>query len=225
MRRLTEHPLPEAVADDTAPISDRAPKVGLRGNRAHQYTLAEKLASRLTVGGPDECWPCSGCSGNRAGHTHLSAGSPTKPNYFRIYAHVFAWEQANGRQKPEGMVIMHSCDEPKCCNPRHLSLGTQADNIHDSIHKGRYNAFGKQKLNAAQVLEIRALSAAGELQRVIAARFGIRRHSVSTIVTGKSWQHLTDRPFSPLAEAPQQLPNLVLEPVRSIQLVIRGEVG
>jgi hypothetical protein len=51
-------------------------------------------------------------------------------------AHRVAWERAN-EPIPQGMVVMHTCDNPPCCNPEHLKLGTQAENVRDRIEKGR----------------------------------------------------------------------------------------
>jgi len=164
-------------------------RVGLRGGRNRQYTLAAKLAAR-TIKRPSGCWEIQGCKANQAGHVHLSVGSPRTKPYVRVFAHRFAWEQANGRTIPTGMVVMHACDNPRCVNPAHLSIGTQAQNIHDSIRKGRYNVFGRQKLNAEQVLQIRDLAARGVLQKDIARQFGIARNTVSGIVHRKSWDHL-----------------------------------
>lgn len=53
------------------------------------------------------------------------------------YAHRVAYEHKNG-PIPKGMVLMHLCDNPACCNPDHLTLGTQKDNIHDAVLKGRH---------------------------------------------------------------------------------------
>ena len=51
--------------------------------------------------------------------------------------HRVAWEAHNAEPIPEGMVVMHSCDNPACINPNHLSLGTPKDNTMDMIAKGR----------------------------------------------------------------------------------------
>lgn len=194
--------------------------MGLRGGRNRKYTLAEKFEARVIRGAPDACWPIEGAKGNPAGHVHISTGSAVKPPYIRVYAHVYAWEQAHGRFKPAGTVVMHTCDNPRCCNPAHLQLGTQRENILDSIDKGRYNAFGRQKLNATKVHEIRAMAKAGELQRVIAAKFGIARHSVSAIVNNRSWQHLEARPFV----VGRAVDDVLFERVPSVQLPIRGDL-
>ena len=56
----------------------------------------------------------------------------------RVYTHRFAWELANG-PIPDGMFICHHCDNPPCCDPEHLFMGTVADNSADMITKGRGN--------------------------------------------------------------------------------------
>jgi hypothetical protein len=53
-----------------------------------------------------------------------------------LSAHRVAWEILNG-PVPEGMVLLHSCDNPKCCNPHHLTASTQAANMRDMKRKGR----------------------------------------------------------------------------------------
>lgn len=52
-------------------------------------------------------------------------------------AHRVAYEHKHG-PIPKGRVLMHLCDNPACCNPDHLTLGTQRDNIHDAVLKGRH---------------------------------------------------------------------------------------
>lgn len=59
----------------------------------------------------------------------------------KVYSHRFAYEISRG-PIPEGMVVMHSCDNGLCCNPLHLSLGTQSENIKDMHLKGRSNMTG-----------------------------------------------------------------------------------
>lgn len=74
----------------------------------------------------------------------------------RTYAHRIAYKIYHGLI-PDGMVVMHSCDNPACINPKHLLLGTQADNQNDKAIKGRQaiGAFnGRAKLTASQVKRI-----------------------------------------------------------------------
>jgi hypothetical protein len=107
----------------------------------------------------------------------------------RVRANRFAWLASRG-DIPCGMEVCYRCDVPACVNPDHLFLGTRRDNHLDAVRKGRKQAWGRQKLNAAQVVEIRARVAAGELQRVIGADYGVSRNTVSQIASGKTWAHL-----------------------------------
>jgi HNH endonuclease len=59
-----------------------------------------------------------------------------------VYAHRFIWEHENGKV-PEGMKVLHTCDNPLCVNPSHLFLGTMRDNVLDSIAKRRFDLNGK----------------------------------------------------------------------------------
>jgi hypothetical protein len=110
-------------------------------------------------------------------------------------AHRFAWLASRG-DIPAGMEVCHRCDVTRCVNPDHLFLGTQRDNHLDSVRKGRKRAWGRQRLNAGQVTEIRERIAAGERHVAIAADYGIARNTVSQIATGKVWAHLSDHLFS-----------------------------
>lgn len=90
------------------------------------------------------------------------------------------------------LCVLHKCDNPGCCNPGHLFLGTQADNVRDMEEKGRTRrqkgeTNGQAKLTATNVREIRRRCASGKAQQVIANAFGISNQTVSDICTGHSW--------------------------------------
>lgn len=98
-------------------------------------------------------------------------------------AHRISWTLINGAI-PEGMNVLHHCDNPNCVNPDHLFLGTQADNIRDMCSKGR-NSCGRgqthynAKLTDQQVSEIRAIN--GMTQKQIAAIYGVSREHVRNL--------------------------------------------
>lgn len=58
------------------------------------------------------------------------------PGFRAIGAHRFAWIIANRQDIPEGLVVMHSCDNKRCVNPGHLSLGTVSDNTREAVERG-----------------------------------------------------------------------------------------
>ena len=124
----------------------RAPRVGLRGGRYRSYTMAERLAARtLKLSGPDACWLIQGCRIGEGGYGQIKRDAPSRQ---LIPAHRAAWELRHG-PVPPGFVVMHTCDEPRCVRVSHLQLGTQAQNVQDSVTKGRHGAWRAtgQRLN------------------------------------------------------------------------------
>lgn len=109
--------------------------------------LACKLIERRIVEASG-CWTVKGAP-LHSGHVQFTVGSPGQPPYFRVRAHVFAWEVFNDKPVPAGMVITHACDVPHCVNPLHLRAATQAENVQDSIQKGRHARWRKtgERLN------------------------------------------------------------------------------
>jgi len=104
----------------------------------------------------------------------------------RILAHRYAYERIHG-DIPPGLVVMHSCDNPRCVNHRHLQLGTHKDNTADMIKKGRQGWRVKtpwQKLSKADADVIRQLHQQGIAQRVIASKFGVSPPLVSMLLNG-----------------------------------------
>ncbi len=96
--------------------------------------------------------------------------------------HRIAWALANG-PIPPGMVVCHRCDNPPCCMPAHLFLGTARVNANDKAAKGRHSRH-YNKLTLAQETEIQALCAKGALtQAKIGALYGVSQAHVCKIST------------------------------------------
>lgn len=89
----------------------------------------ERLWERVTK--TTGCWVWRGTTNNK-GYGMLGIGRERQ-----VLAHRVAWESANGHV-PDGMFVCHKCDNPRCVRPDHLFLGTNSDNIQDSIAKGRF---------------------------------------------------------------------------------------
>lgn len=93
--------------------------------------VVAKLQSLAEAHGEDECWPWRWARTLPGyGNIRLTALSRN------IGAHVAAYVWVHG-ERPDGTVIMHTCDNPPCCNPKHLFAVTQAENLQDAVRKKR----------------------------------------------------------------------------------------
>lgn len=106
-------------------------------------------------------------------------------------AHRVAWELANGVPIPDGLDVLHKCDNPPCCNPSHLFVGTHADNVADMVAKGR-SASGEQhsqaRLTWDEVRELRRRVSNGEDLRDVAKSYGLGTNHARKIVDGELWR-------------------------------------
>jgi len=135
--------------------------------------------SKVDVRDADQCWPWL-ASRRKARPGQLGYGQ-VHINGRTLTAHRIAYMMATGRD-PGDCKIMHSCDNPLCCNPHHLSEGTHQDNMDDMTAKGRQG----KKLTAEIALEIRKAEGTGT-QREIADRYGVTHRTVGQIWNCQTW--------------------------------------
>lgn len=118
------------------------------------------------------------------GHGQVSIGRKT------MLAHRVAYCLTKG-EIPPGFQVRHLCDNPRCCNPKHLALGKDQDNSDDKCKQGRQargSGNGRSKLSEEQVLQIHN---SNKTQEELASQFGIRQSMVSRIKAGVYWNWLT----------------------------------
>jgi hypothetical protein len=134
----------------------------------------------------DECWIWRGA---RLPKGYGVIGRGGRGNGY-IYAHRLSWEMANG-PIPDGMAVMHVCDNPPCVRPDHLRLGTTAANNRDMTAKSRGRIFGaRPKLTETQVQAIRQRNKAGESYRALARAYGVNPQAISRACQRVSWAWL-----------------------------------
>lgn len=111
-----------------------------------------------------------------------------------MLAHRVAWIEEFA-SIPDGMCVLHKCDNPGCINPAHLWLGTRTDNNLDKLQKGRESHLKgasnpRAKLTDIQVSELRSLYASGEKIIPLGQRFGVSKSQVWNVVSGEHWNAL-----------------------------------
>ena len=139
-------------------------------------------------GGADSCWPWLGARHYR-GYGRYGKGLKGPS-----FSHRMAWFLTNGGIPPRA-EICHSCDNPPCCNPAHLFIGTHQQNMADMVRKGRSRiSRGEDNptaiLTAAQVTDIRQRLLAKTPQKTLAAEYGVSKSTIGAIATGRIWAHL-----------------------------------
>jgi len=152
----------------------------------------ERFTKRFTVTQPTACWEWNG----RRRATGYGVFDGKGAHRFSYTVHV--------GPIPDGLHVLHRCDNPPCVNPDHLWLGTQADNMRDMREKGRDNRTARSrgeahhaaKLTAGQVADIRARFIAGinasrrGNSAALAEAFGVTQATIQNIARRKAWKHI-----------------------------------
>ena len=157
-----------------------------------KFVLTEKTPAETSFwekvdrGDDDECWPWRGaCTG--FGHGRMRIDN------VEVFAHRFSYKLHFG-EIPTAKMVRHRCDNPPCCNPRHLVLGTRIDNARDAVERGRTcrgERHPSAKLTAEDVREIRRLYESGNTSHArLAARYGVSPGAVGAVVRRECWAHI-----------------------------------
>lgn len=118
---------------------------------------------------------------------HISTKGYGRIRYDRKWmeVHRATWQYHNG-PIPNGLHVLHKCDNRKCCVPSHLYLGTNEQNIKDKMVRDR---SGK-KLDIAKVKGIKLRLKDGESRAELAEEFGVNVSNITRIATGERWAHV-----------------------------------
>jgi hypothetical protein len=154
--------------------------------------LAERLWEKVDVRGEDECWEWRGAH-------HPNGYGRINVNRRALPAHRCVWRLTQCAFLPDHLFVCHRCDNPQCCNPKHLFIGTNYDNVRDAVRKNRNSKpptyQGEQhpsaRLTVSQVLEIRQRRRTHNMSiSTLANQYHVNTGTISDIVHGYTWQHL-----------------------------------
>lgn len=158
--------------------------------------IKEKFWRKVDKHGPivrdglDECWIWTGSV-----HKRTKYGYFCLPGRMGCEAHRVSWMIHRG-DIPDGMYVLHICDNRPCVNPDHLFVGTAGDNMRDCVAKGRRKhlrgeRIGLSKLTDDQVHKILGRIANGEPLKRIAMDYGVKGNTLSSLKSGVTWNHIS----------------------------------
>lgn len=154
---------------------------------------ASVLWSKVDKRGPDECWPWLG--GRNHGYGRFEVNGRNYYAHRAIYHLLFPLSISI-----EGPIdrlgngfLRHSCDNPPCCNPAHLILGTQLENAADKVRRGRSPDFSGDKgpnckLTMEDVFWIKLMKKQGATMNALALLHGVSRMTIKAATTGRSYR-------------------------------------
>lgn len=147
--------------------------------------IAERLWRRVEAVG--SCWHWTGAR-LPSGYGRIGKGG--KHGGVEL-THRVAWMVSRNESRiPNGMYVMHTCDNPICCRPDHLVLGTPRENTQDMILKQRHSCgerHGPSKLTVADVLAIRESHL---VRSKLASRYGVSETTIDKIIWRQRWRHV-----------------------------------
>jgi len=151
-------------------------------NKDRIIPIEDRIKNKFKVDPNNNCWIWQGFKDKDGYGSIIINQKMNKP-------HRVMWEIHNG-PIPEGINVLHKCDNPPCVNPDHLFLGSQKDNIQDCIKKDRFvrgEKNGRAKLTKNKVIKIYYDN---RKYAEIAKDFSVSKASVGSIKKGRNWAHL-----------------------------------
>lgn len=172
----------------------------------------DRFWSKVQIRTADECWPWVAKARLPTGYGVLNVWVSEAKRRNVVSSRISCF-LAHGAPPFAGAKTLHSCDNPGCCNPRHLRWGTQKNNVSDAIERKRHRnppdvhanpewaarmkaalprgeANHNATLTAEAVSQIYAARLIGKSTNTIAQEIGIDRTTVQGIISGKAWKHL-----------------------------------
>lgn len=153
----------------------------------HNQDVDSRIAYEVTSSG---CWECTSHRPHDARGGYFSF----RLNGKTIKMHRYMYERHKGKI-PDGLLIRHKCDNPKCINPDHLEPGTHKDNVYDMIERGRQKIMlgectSSAKLSNKQVADIKREF--NDFVHQKANKYNVHYKTIWDILRGRSWVNILD---------------------------------
>lgn len=193
-------------------------------NQWSRQPVEERFWAKVERRGEDECWLWKGL---RCRDGYGKFNIQREKRWTTVVASRMALE-LSGVVIPTGFYALHHCDNPACCNPKHLRAGTQQDNGRDMTSRNRSakgarhgsrtkpettlrgEKHGGAKLRDDDVLEIKRRLANNEKRKDLATLFGAKIYTIHSIASNRQWSHVPWPAGAPAAapalDAPQHAP-------------------
>lgn len=157
-----------------------------KGSHVDESLRIQGMKNRLLAGCQKDkksgCWNWTGLRTNK-GYGRMSFFWPKITRVHRVAYAIFVGSI------PSDKAVCHRCDNRLCFNPRHLFLGSQADNNRDIVLKGRDRwRLKAERLTPEKVGLIRTLHAHGLSNLKLNEKLGISRSSIERVLSGKAWK-------------------------------------
>lgn len=151
----------------------------------------DRILRNIDVDGKTGCWNWK-LTKDKGGYGVLTIGSLVDKSKKVVKAHRYSYKCFVG-EIPDGLMVLHRCDNRKCVNPGHLFIGTTDDNMRDMVQKGRSSRMigetnGCAKLTNKEVIEIKRLIKNGERGADISRKTRASVRTISNIKHNKSWR-------------------------------------
>lgn len=161
--------------------------------KVKRYEVYVRFSNLYVIGDEDECWEWQGrCSHDNYG---FFAWPEKDIHYAHIAAYVLFISNIPKQHGSHKLHVCHSCDNPKCVNPKHLWLGTSKQNSEDMVNKNRQSKGEHRpaaKLTYKQAKKIRKLYKTGNYTfNRLSKKFSIAEKIVFGIIHGTAWKERT----------------------------------
>jgi len=153
--------------------------------RKCKQPVFQRIIDRLKINHKTKCWEWTGCL-NVGGYGQVRINYKTQQVHRIVYKYFYGSIPEN---KP---LVLHRCDNPKCCNPIHLYAGTDQDNMDDRVQRNpdswpRGEKSGQSKLTEKNVLEIKNSQ---DSRTILAKRFNVSKMTIKYIKNRRTWKHI-----------------------------------